>query len=73
MPSLINRAAVKRLALEMSVRLRDSKFTRVSATFLNDVDAALCNLVTRRVHDHPSVGKTLQGTVTPVAPPDTNA
>lgn len=38
---LINRSAVKKYALEVSRRKRAGKFTRVSADFLNDVEAAL--------------------------------
>lgn len=40
-PSIINRSAVKSYALKVSVEKRAGKFTRVSAEFLDDVEAQL--------------------------------
>ena len=56
---LINRSAVKRYALK-AVGSRAHKFTRVSAEFLNDVEAVLLRCIEQRVRQHPSKGKTLR-------------
>lgn len=61
---LINLAAVRTYALEASVSDRGGKFTRVSASFLRDIDANVKRMVRRHVQGHPSVGKTLQGSET---------
>jgi hypothetical protein len=58
MNSLINRAAIKKLALGTAEK-RAHKFTRVSAQFLDDIEAQVRSLVTRKVHAHPSKGQTL--------------
>lgn len=55
--SLINRAAVKKFALETQ---RAHKFERVSKEFLDVVEAELRVAVRRRVLTHPSKGKTLK-------------
>jgi hypothetical protein len=47
--SLINREAVRQLALDMSQTLRRGKFTRVSDEFLNDIEAAVRTMVVSRV------------------------
>ena len=57
--SIINRAAVKRLALDMA-RKRAHKFTRVSEEFLNTTEAQLRLNISRRIESHPSKGKTLK-------------
>jgi hypothetical protein len=59
--TLINAAAVKQYALDASTSDRGGKFTRVSKTFLNDVEANVQRMVRRLVQAHPSKGKTLQG------------
>lgn len=58
--SLIYRTNVKRLALELSARNRNGKFTRVGASFLDRVESRLRQMVHDEVHRHPSVGKTLK-------------
>lgn len=55
----LNRAAVRRFALQLSKDTRAGKFTRVSEQFLIDVNAAIAATVRHRVHSAPSVGKTL--------------
>lgn len=58
--SLLNRAAVRAFALEQSRQLRLGRFTRVSAGWLDDLEAQLRATIARRVHSAPSIGKTLQ-------------
>jgi hypothetical protein len=57
---LINRQAVKRMALELSKANRAGKFTRVGSEFLIRVNARLAAFIREEVHRHPSVGKTLK-------------
>jgi len=59
-PSLINRAAVRRMALRFSRETRLGKFTRVSAEFLDACELNLYYFIRSRVHAHPSLGKTLK-------------
>lgn len=59
MASLINKSKVKRFALDFAAENRTHTFTRVSADFLNAVEADFRNLLMRRVSNHPSTGKTL--------------
>jgi hypothetical protein len=56
---LINRSAVKKVALQLSQDKRAGKFTRVSAEFLERVNAATDAYIRQAVESHPSVGKTL--------------
>ncbi len=56
---LINRSAVKKAALQLSKDTRAGKFTRVSAEFLERVNAATDAYIRQAVQSHPSVGKTL--------------
>lgn len=61
MVAVINKSAVKKLALEYAlVRFPGGKFTRVSAEFLENVDLEIRNVVRRRIHELPSVGKTIK-------------
>jgi hypothetical protein len=56
---LINRAAVKKLALEIA-RNRAHKYTRVSAEFLCDMDARLRGMIVSHIHGMPSKGMTIR-------------
>jgi hypothetical protein len=56
---LVNRSAVKKMALQLSKDNRAGKFTRVSAEFLERVNSATDAYVRQAVQSHPSVGKTL--------------
>jgi hypothetical protein len=58
---LINRKAVRNYALEQAKKSRHQAFTRVSASFLNDTEARLADLILKMIAMHPSVGHTLQG------------
>ena len=51
---------IRRLALDMAEGQRPGRFTRVSESFLERVDAAVVKAVAREVQAHPSVGKTLK-------------
>ena len=56
---LINRSAVKKMAIQLSKDIRAGKFTRVSVEFLERVNAATDAYIRQAVHSHPGVGKTL--------------
>jgi hypothetical protein len=56
--SMINRTAVKRLALDKAQQ-REWKPTRVAASFLDRIEAKVRALVASEVKAHPSKGKTL--------------
>lgn len=56
----INKKAVRDLALAVSKQTRQGKFTRVSASFLERIEAKTRLLVIAETNAHPSVGKTLQ-------------
>lgn len=58
MSLLINKAAVKKFALEIA-KLRYHKFTRVSQQFLDDMDALVRTAIRNRVAGAPSKGQTL--------------
>ena len=58
--TLINRAAVKKAALDASQSTRNGKFTRVSKEFLEGINAEVLAMIRGRVHRHPSIGKTLK-------------
>jgi hypothetical protein len=58
MNNIINRAAVKKRALEL-VSQRAWKPTRVSASFLDRIEAQTRAMIVREVQAHPSKGKTL--------------
>lgn len=61
MNTLINKSAVKALALETSKQKRNGKFTRVSQSFLDDINLAVRLTVESRVMRHPGLGVTLKG------------
>ena len=60
MSMMIVKAKVKEYALKVSAEHRAGKFTRVSAEFLNRVEAKLKSSIYYEVMQHPSVGKTLK-------------
>ena len=57
---LINRSAVKKMALNLSETTKAGKFTRVSSEFLDRINAKVAATVRSEVQSHPSVGKTLK-------------
>lgn len=57
--SLVNRAAVKRRALEVAKETRAQGFTRVGASFVDRIEAATRVAIAREVSQHPSKGRTL--------------
>jgi len=60
MPLLINRSAVKKLALELALeRFPAGRFTRVSGEFLLAVEGEVKESVRRKVNALPSIGKTI--------------
>ena len=59
MANLINRAAVRRAALEVAPTVRAHPVTRVSKDFLDAIETATRQAIVNRVSSHPSVGKTL--------------
>jgi hypothetical protein len=60
MPSILNKAATKKFALDVSKQHRNGKFTRVSAAKLEEWEARLKNVIVDDVRRHPSIGKTLK-------------
>lgn len=56
---LINKAAVKKMALQLSKDTRAGKFTRVSTQFLDRVNASVSAMIRSEVHRHPGIGKTI--------------
>lgn len=58
---LLNRRAVRELALKISREERAGKFKRVAASFYEELCGLLRVMITSRVRRHPSVGKTLMG------------
>lgn len=61
MANLINRSAVKKMALEVAlVRYPSGKFSRVSAEFLLGIEGEVKRIVELRVNAIPSVGHTIK-------------
>jgi len=60
---LLNRAAVKRYTMksvaEQRAHLQD-KFTRISAEYLNRIEAHLREYINEQVRNMPSTGKTIK-------------
>ena len=57
--SLINRSAVKKMALRLSEDTRNGTFTRVGSSFIDRIEYKLEAIIRSEVHQHPSTGKTL--------------
>lgn len=55
----INRARVKRTALDVASTTRAQKFTRVGLSFLERIECATLMAIRNEVRNHPSKGKTL--------------
>ena len=56
----LNRARVKRTALELAAKLRPAnKFSRVGMSFIERIEARVRDAVRSEVQSHPSKGKTL--------------
>ena len=60
MNSLINRAACKRAALSLAEKHRAHKFSRVSDSFLQDIEYELMHIIECKIKAQPSVGKTIR-------------
>lgn len=60
MTPLINRQAIKRMALKLSKSIRAGRFTRVGSEFFIRVNSRLDAIIREEVHKHPSIGKTLK-------------
>lgn len=58
--NLINRSAVKKLALETAKNSNKESLTRVSAEFVERANAALQAWVTEQIQSHPLEGKTIR-------------
>ncbi len=56
---LINRAAVRRLALEIATDTGRGRFTYVSADFMAELNGHVRAWIAGRIHRAPSIGKTL--------------
>lgn len=56
---LINRKAVRELSLRMSQELRQGRFTRVSESFLDEIENIVRESLASRIHRAPGIGKTL--------------
>jgi hypothetical protein len=59
--SLLNKAHIKRRTLFYSSSLRGGKFTRVSDSFILELELAVDVMIRSKVRTHPSRGKTLRG------------
>jgi hypothetical protein len=57
---LINRAKVKRTALDLAPALRAHPFSRVSDGFLDEIEAFVLAEIKRKIKRAPSKGATLQ-------------
>lgn len=60
MKGFINRARIKRFALEVAPVLRAQPFSRVSDAWLDEIDATVRNEIIRKIKAAPSRGVTLQ-------------
>lgn len=56
---LINSTRVSKLAKQVSQLERRGKFTRVSKSFLMELNATVTKIVTDSVRNHPTCGKTI--------------
>lgn len=60
MTTITSPSKVRALALDHSKAMRGGKFTRVSKSFLDRIEAKCRAIVQAEVHAHPSVGRTLK-------------
>ena len=57
---LLNRKQVRRAALELAASFRSAQgFNRVSSAFIDELESEVHALLRRKIHHHPSVGKTI--------------
>jgi predicted AAA+ superfamily ATPase len=61
MSSLLNKSHVKKFALAYAQANRGGRFERVSAQFIEEVEAELRLSIGKRIMTQPSKGKTLMG------------
>lgn len=58
MGSLINRSECRKFALAVAKK-RSDRFTRISKSYLDKLDAAVKTAIEKTVQNHPSIGKTI--------------
>ncbi|MEW6304857.1 MAG: hypothetical protein AB1705_15385 [Verrucomicrobiota bacterium] len=58
--SLLNKTAVRDLALRLSLEMRGGKFKRVGTSFLDRIEARTREVIAAEIHRHPSLGETLK-------------
>lgn len=58
--NLLNHSKVRTFTLSFAGSERAHKFTRVSASFINECEAELKAMICRKILKHPSMGKTIQ-------------
>jgi hypothetical protein len=58
---LLNIKQCSQEALEISIRYKGGKFTRVGKSFKDELEEDIRVMIYRRVMRHPSKGKTLMG------------
>ena len=61
MEQLISRSKTKKYIKEVAKRTRGGKFTRVSEDFVDELESDFRVMIHRKIHRHPSIGKTLMG------------
>lgn len=57
---ILNKKATKDYALKVAQENRGGRFTRVSESFINRIDAQTRLAIEREIHQHPSKGVTLK-------------
>lgn len=60
----INRANVKKMALQMANEMGKTRFTRVGQDFIDRVEERLLQVVYSEVKAQPSIGKTMRRATT---------
>ena len=61
MDQLIIRSKVKRYTKEVAKRTRAARFTRVSESFIDEIESDLRVLIHQKIHRQPTISKTLMG------------
>jgi hypothetical protein len=59
MSSILNKTAIKTIALGLADKRFKGKFTRVSKEYLDDLEARVRNMIEKDIFCLPSVGKTV--------------
>jgi len=59
--SLLNKTSARKFIIDYAKATRGHPFNKVSNQFINEVEASLRNIITAKIHRHPSKGKTLMG------------